>query len=201
MDHREFDIMIEPIEGQVHKKNFSNCAQAEKIFAVLDDQQLYYEASSGKNLGVAGIIKLPQSEVDSLPATLSLFCKEFRKQFHAVVGHPNHIVIFAGTVTDLGENATEVLQSRIHDWESLHRYKNDGKHTQKLLVLFQDRTNLQATSSAESAAGSLDIFFTSVSSEIDEKELRLVLTHKVQEILHKLVLDGVQLLPAMGIQA
>ena len=196
--HREFDMMIEAIETDHHKKSIKNCGQAELIFEVLDDKRTRVDETTGKNTGVSGIFNLAQvvGAEPGLPATISVFCTEFSKNRYGTFGHPTHNGMFVAIPSDLECSTAEVLQARVEGWSQTHHHFIEGKPVMKVLILFDDQTNPKVITETEAICNSLDMFFATIPSSIDPKELRLVIGHKVKEILQKLSLQGVPFTPA-----
>ena len=158
IDNILYDIMIESIEVDHAKKCQVNCSQADQVFEALDDQKRF--------LGVAPAIRSVAGEFTlhkavpleaGLPQKLTLYCREFGKNICGKIGHPNHIAIFAGPASDLADNPAQVLKNCIQHWRQVHHHYQQGKNTQKVLIVFQDQTLAKADSVIEMAASLLTI--------------------------------------------
>ena len=189
--HNDFDIMIEPIEGETQKKLEGNCKQAEFVFEALDDVKDTWQTTTGVMKSVRGGINLA-SVVGSdpcFPDDLTLYCREFKKNICGNIGHPRYIAIFAGPPESLGANPQSALKSRLERWRETHNFRKLLDQVQPLLLVFESSTS-KVSNLHEDAATSNGMFYISVEPDVDQKTLRLLLAHKIKEILQKAALTG-----------
>ena len=191
IEHDDFDVMIEAIETDFHKKNVSTCSQAQRTFEALDDSKKIWKTTSGDLKMVTGefdISSVAGCDFDHKPR-LSLYCAEFGKNTCGQYGSPRHVSILTGPTVSLGDDPSAKLEERLESWKSTHKYSPGASSSEKLLLLFEDSGSEQSRM-AEAAAVKAGMFFLYVDSGIDEKALRMVVGLKVGEILQKSVLMG-----------